>query len=305
MTVTLHHGSQAHPGTAARTARSPGPRREGLNDVSQQLGRMLNNAKWRVRFLHTWTKMAFGFEQPRRLQGDPTQGLTFVLPGIEAESAFTYGVCDGLIRGGVQGAVRVFNWGLPFPGGYLSNLCRIDRNRRRAADLAAEIVKYQDRHPGKPVTVVAHSGGCGVAVWALEALPANRAVDAVVLLSGALSPTYDLTHALRKTRGGILNSYSCRDFLVLGWGTRIFGTTDRRFVEGCGFKGFVPPETLPAEARRLYDEKLTQVSWTEEMIESCYHSGGHLTSANEGYLHKYICPWLNPRCASSAAELRE
>lgn len=251
-----------------------------------RLGRA--NLAWRTRFLWLFWRRAVGIIPPRRFStAHLAQGLTFVLPGIEAESVFTYGMCDGLLAGGIAGAIRVFNWGMPFPGGYLGNLCHYSRNRRRAGDLAAQIIAYQDAYPDRPVHVVAHSGGAGIAVFAVEALPADRSIQGLVLLNGALSPTYDLSGALARTERGILNSYSCRDRLVLDWGTRFFGTTDRKFVRACGSVGFARPASADAT---LY-EKLHQFCWTPEMAHSA-HLGGHVTSCTEGFLEHYIAPWL-------------
>jgi pimeloyl-ACP methyl ester carboxylesterase len=234
-----------------------------------------------------------GLVQPRSL--DPAllhDGLTLVLPGIEAESVFTYGMCDGLLDGGVQGAIRVFNWGLPFPGGYLANLTRIDRNRRRAKDIAQEIVAYQNAYPHRPVHLVAQSGGAGVAVFAAEALPENRTVDGIVLLGAALSPTYNLSKALRKTKKGILNSHSCKDSMVLNWGTRFFGTTDRKFTPAAGHLGFQKPANLTPEEHTLYDEKLHQLPWCPDWADSCQHWGGHISSGGETFLATHIAPWV-------------
>src|SRR6185295_5737788 len=97
----------------------------------------------RVQFFSLWVRRGLGILQPRTLDAALLRdGLTLVLPGIESESIYTYGMCDGLHEGGLPGAIRVFNWGLPFPGGYLANLTRIDRNRRRAVDVAGEICAY-------------------------------------------------------------------------------------------------------------------------------------------------------------------
>ena len=230
--------------------------------------------------------------QPRQFStAAVAAGLTFVLPGIESESIFTYGICDGLLDGGLPGAVRVFDWGLPFPGGYFSNLMRLDRNRRRAQDLAQHIIEYQDAYPGSPVHIVAHSGGCGIALFAAEALPVDRQIQSIVLLSGAVSPTYDLRHALARTTVGILNSYSPKDHLVLGLGCRVFGTTDRQFCPASGHVGFSRPEHVPEGA---YD-KLTQIRWTPEMAKHCSHFGGHITSACEQYIARHITPWMTRR----------
>jgi hypothetical protein len=257
------------------------------------LQKLAEYSRLRVRFAQIFVARGLGIIQPRTL--DPAlleKGLTLVLPGIEAESVFTYGMCDGLHEGGVEGAIRVFNWGLPFPGGYLANLTRVDRNRRRARDIAAEIVRYQAAYPGRPVHLVAQSGGAGVAVFAVEALPEGVMVDGVVLLGGALSPTYNLAKALGKTRKGILNSHSCRDSVILNWGTRLFGTTDRRFVRAAGCLGFEVPAGATAGERALYEEKLVQLAWREEMAESCHHWGGHISSGGERFLARHIAPWV-------------
>ena len=85
--------------------------------------------------------------------------------------------------------------------------------------------------------LVAQSGGAGVAVFAVEALPPGAMVDGVVLLGEALSPTYNLAKALAKTRKGILNSHSSKDSVILNWGTHLFGTTDRQFTRAAGCAG--------------------------------------------------------------------
>lgn len=257
--------------------------------LRQLARRIRDNLLWRTRFLSLAARRALGIAQPRRFSAAHlAEGLTLVLPGIESESIFTYGICDSLSDGGIPGAIQVFNWGLPFPGGYLANLVRIDRNRRRASDLARRILQYQNRYPGCPVNVVAHSGGAGVGVFALEALPKGCTIESLVLLSGALSPRYDLSRALSRVRRGILNSYSCRDTFVLNWGTRLFGTTDRQFVPACGCVGFTPP---PHADPALY-RKLTQICWSDDIGARCSHSGGHITSAAEDFLQRYITPWM-------------
>jgi pimeloyl-ACP methyl ester carboxylesterase len=247
----------------------------------------------RLKFASMWIRRGIGMTAPRTLDaGLLADGLTLVLPGIESESIFTYGMCDGLQDGGVHGAIRVFNWGLPFPGGYLANLTRIDRNRRRAADIARHIVAYQDAYPGRPVHLVAQSGGAGLAVFAAESLPEGRAVEGIVLLGGALSPEYNLCRALAKTKKGILNSHSRRDSVILGWGTRFFGTTDRKFTRAAGCIGFRVPKGLSDADRRLYDEKLVQLPWREDMADTCHHWGGHIASGGEAYLARHIAPWI-------------
>ncbi len=287
-----------HP-TLLNAARPQMPRR-----ARHLFHQLLEYSQLRLKFASLWIRRGLGLVQPRTLDASLlNHGLTFVLPGIESESVFTYGMCDGLLDGGVQGAIRVFNWGLPFPGGYLANLTRIDRNRRRAADIAREIIAYQDAYPGKPVHLVAQSGGAGLAVFAAEALPEGRSIEGIVLLGGALSPTYNLAPALRKTKKGLLNSHSSKDYFVLGWGTRLFGTMDRQFTTASGCTGFVRPNTLTDEEHRLYDEKLHQLEWHPGMADSCHHWGGHLSSGGEIFLARHIAPWVKAQPNSTPGPL--
>ncbi len=289
MTVAYHNFlTQPHAKAGKRLAlpRMPRQATNFLRGWGMWLG-------FRYRFMALWITRGLGIVQPRTL--DPAlleEGLTLVLPGVESESVFTYGMCDGLHDGGVKGAIRVFDWGLPFPGGYFANLTRIDRNRRRAVDIAQAICAYQDAYPGRPVNLVAQSGGGGIAVFAAEALPEGRSIDSIVLLGPALSPTYNLAKALGKTRKGILNSYSTRDRYILGWGCRVFGTTDRKFTAAAGCLGFQMPEGLTVEEKGLYDEKLVQLEWCQEMAECGTHWGGHICCGSEIYLSRHIAPWM-------------
>jgi pimeloyl-ACP methyl ester carboxylesterase len=257
---------------------------------AQYLGHVISV---RIAFLSLWMRQGLGIAQRRT--PDPgllDRGLTLVLPGIESESVFTHGMCDGLQAGGLAGAIGVFNWGLPFPRGYLANLTWIERNRRRASDLARDLCAYQDAYPGRPVRLVAQSGGAGVAVFAVEALPAGRQIESLVLLGAALSPTYNLSGALARVRKGMLNSYSARDTFVLGWGTRFFGTTDRLFTRAAGCTGFRTPAGLSAEEARLYATRLEQLPWSPEMAETGRHYGGHTSCGSAAHLAECIVPWM-------------
>jgi pimeloyl-ACP methyl ester carboxylesterase len=269
------------------------PRARGqANRLAQLTQELASNAQWRWKFASLWVRRALGVHKIRTVsQGSLDDGLTFVLSGIEGASKFAKGMGDGLAVGGVPGVMRLYDWGMPFPGGFLGNLTRVDRNRKRAADLAREIVAYQDLYPGRPVHLLAQSGGAGIAVWATETLPEGRMIDGIVILGGALSPRYDLRKALARCRKGILNSHSHKDWLVLGVGTRFFGTTDRQFCDACGRVGFEVPENLDRAGRALY-AKLHQIPWTPDLGDSCSHWGGHLTSACEEYLVSHIAPWV-------------
>ncbi|MFN0137880.1 MAG: serine aminopeptidase domain-containing protein [Phycisphaerae bacterium] len=194
-------------------------------------------------------------------------GVVFVLPGIEGTSPWNRNIAIGLDKGGVVSAIEVYDWTYKIPGANIFNLTNIERNREQAAKLAQRIIQHVDRNPGTPVHLIGHSGGGGMAVLTLEALPADIEVDQVVLLAPALSPEYDLSRALRRTRKGIVNYYSQLDLGFLGIGTTVFGSIDRDRGPSAGAIGFEYPQRLSADGRKLYASKLRQVRWTPQMAK--------------------------------------
>lgn len=103
-------------------------------------------------------------------------GLVIILPGIEGEGANSYGIRDGLARGGCNAAMPICRWGWPVPGfGLLLNQTDVIGNRAAGQRIAQMIADYKDQHPGRPVYVVGHSGGGGVAVFAAEASTTSTA----------------------------------------------------------------------------------------------------------------------------------
>ncbi len=221
------------------------------------------------------------------------QGVTFVLPGVEGESPYCHGMCNGLKDADIPGAVIIYDWAIAFPIGFFPNLMNLRRNRLKAAELTDMILRYQARHPGRPVHLVANSGGAFIALMAVAALPEDHPIDGIALLGGAVSCDYDLSEALQRTKKGIINSYSDRDWLVLGWGTSLFGTSDRKSTHSCGFKGFREPASAGEDDPRtkLY-RKLQQIPWRPDMCEDCEHWGTHLTSSSRKFVKKYIAPWI-------------
>ena len=211
------------------------------------------------------------------------KGLVLVLTGIEGHSRLNRAIRNGLIDGGVPCAVEIVDWTV---GGYFTfpyNLRAEKRNRAKAAQIAARIEAYQASHPGRPVTLVGHSGGAAMAAFVAEALSVGAAVDGVVMLAAALSPSYRLEAALAHSRCGIVSYTSAYDWFFLGAGTLIFGTSDGRHGQAAGRVGFEPP---PGGGRY---EGLYQVAWQAEMIRK-WHLGGHTTSAAAPYVAAYVAP---------------
>jgi pimeloyl-ACP methyl ester carboxylesterase len=192
-------------------------------------------------------------------------------------------------------AVRVVPWGHGF-GRWYADLTHTGNRDARAREMAAEVAAFRASAPGAPVFLVGKSGGSGVVVAALEQLPADS-VEAVVLLAPALSPSYDLSHALSAVRREMVVFWSPLDVFILGLGTKVFGTIDRVKTWSAGLVGFRPP-WAPGDPRGAGYRKLRQVRWHPEMARTGY-LGGHIGPDNPAFLKKYVVPLLRVAEASS------
>jgi pimeloyl-ACP methyl ester carboxylesterase len=215
------------------------------------------------------------------------EGMVFVLPGIEGQSRLNRNIATGLDRGGVKAAIEIFDWTSGIPGNFVGNLVNYRRNREKARLLASRIVAYREKRPSAPVILVGHSGGCGIAALAIEALPAGRQIDLVIMIAPAISPNYDLTTVLRRTRLGVVNCYSAFDSALLGAGTTVFGTIDRGRGAAAGMVGFDIPEDLGDRAVALYEAKLRQVQWTDKLTRFGA-MGDHFTWASVKFAETYL-----------------
>ncbi|MDP7635942.1 MAG: alpha/beta fold hydrolase [Phycisphaerae bacterium] len=222
-------------------------------------------------------------------------GLVVILPGIEGESAANREVRSALDASGVDRALPIWHWGVPIPGaGMIINQIDFGGNRLRAKRIADRIVKYQDEHPGRPVHLVGHSGGGGIAVLAAEQLPEGRKVDGLVLLSASISIAHDVTKALKNCRSGIVNFYNRGDAALLGVGTTILGNVDGRHGPSAGLLGFDPPGASASDETRLTYSKLFQVELSGPMISEDL-GGAHFSTTRYGFVLVYVSPWVrNP-----------
>ena len=217
------------------------------------------------------------------------KGLVVILPGIEGRSVYNVSIANGLNKGRITGAIEIFDWGVATPGGFLVNLTALDRNRRQAEKLARRVTHYQASFPGRPVHLLAHSGGGGIALLALKAMAPDQKITAAYLLAPAMSPEYDLTGALERTELGIWNFYSPKDVSFLTVGTSMFGTIDRRHTASAGAVGFRAPDDLDRNGQTLYAVKLHQAPHNAKM-QKAGSDGSHLGWANE----KFVRTWLAP-----------
>jgi pimeloyl-ACP methyl ester carboxylesterase len=219
---------------------------------------------------------------PHRTLEQEQRGLVMMLPGIEGrpwQMAYLY---RALRDEGVESAIVVRNWSRAT--GSLSNLIDRDANDALARDMACDIAGYWQRHPGNPIDLVGFSGGAGVIVLTVEALPAEVRVRNVILAQAALSPEYDLTKTLEHVDGRLINYHCPTDWAVLGLGTLMFGTIDRVHTASAGKDGFVVEKAVARESLR---ERLMQHAWTLDDFETG-HWGGHLGIGTYGWNRKYV-----------------
>lgn len=207
-----------------------------------------------------------------------------VMPGVEGSELSVAEIVAGLHEGGVEQAIDIGLWGTQ-PFGTFVNLCSYDRNRRRSAELANRLVDYHRRYPNAPITLLGCSGGCGIAVFAAEALPPDVMLERIILLAPALSPRYDLGPSLGHTRRGIVSFYNHDDDFILGWGTQTFGTMDRKFTSSAGKDGFVDDQG------NLLRGAIEQVPWTRGW-QAFGHFGGHAGWASAEWAKHVLAPYV-------------
>lgn len=171
----------------------------------------------------------------------------------------------------------------------LADQTDMDHARVQGARLAQAINDRKAREPGRRVVVVGHSAGCAVALSACDLLP-MEAVDRVVLLAPSVSAGYDIRPTLWSAKEGVDVFCSKKDWIALGFVTRVVGTTDNSWSgAAAGRHGFKPkgPQTLaPVEAARLRQHFWSpDVAWTG-------HTGGHHGMHAPGFVRAYLMPLM-------------
>ncbi|MCY2924254.1 MAG: hypothetical protein NT031_02250, partial [Planctomycetota bacterium] len=203
------------------------------------------------------------FATPDRMDS----GLVIILPGIEGESAFNRDIRRGLEATALRRAIPIRSWGPQVPlFGMIVNQTNFLGNRVIGASIAKEIVAYQSQYPGRPVHVIGHSGGGGIAVFVAEALPDDHPIDGLVLLSASISSGHDLTKALSHCKNGIVNYYAPGDPL-LSAGTALMGNVDGVHGAGAGLNGFDTPGEKGSPEKKLAYTKLYQVRIRPAMVD--------------------------------------
>ncbi len=249
----------------------------------------------RPRIRNPWLNILFETLRAESVPPDRRgPGSVILLPGVEGSGWQMASVIKGLHEGGVDHTLELLPWG-DYPFGSLRNLRNFRENRRRARRIGARVAAYRRHRPNAPVSIIGYSGGGGIAVMVAEHLPPGVMLDRIVLLGAALSPTYDLSKALSRCRDGIVNFYSSRDWLMIGLGTRVFGTIDRRRSVSAGRTGF-----LDADGRLTRTAGLTQLGWSDAW-RGLGHDGGHFGWLARRWARDVLAPEVNGAYVAAVA----
>lgn len=219
------------------------------------------------------------------------------LPGIGGEMRIDGRFVQGVRDGGFTGAITIYDWTRGQPG--MPALLAYDANHEEAKTVAKKIADRLKIEPDARVTVTAHSGGAGIAVWAMEALPADCEIENLVLIAPALSPFYDLSAAMKHVRGKVYVYSSLADSVVLGTGTRMFGTIDGLKTDAAGRVGFTQPRSADAGEYAKLDQMPYDPAW-----EKHGNYGDHIGAMAPRFARDVIVPLVFAETAKPQAESR-
>jgi hypothetical protein len=215
----------------------------------------------------------------------PPEPFVLHLPGVAGTSIFDQRFIKALQAGGMEARYAIYDWTCHDPG--MNALHAYARNQQQAKKIADALAGRYHDDPRGEIFLTGHSGGAGLVVWALEKLPPDVMVDSVILLSPAISPMYDLSAALRHVRHHLYVFSSDGDSIVLGAGTRLFGTIDGVKTAAAGLVGFTMPESADANQYRKIVPEPYQSAWL-----ALGNIGDHMGSLAAPFARAIIAPLL-------------
>jgi pimeloyl-ACP methyl ester carboxylesterase len=220
----------------------------------------------------------------------PVTGRLLILPGVGNTRFHLAGFVAAAEAQLPEFEVEVRPWGIPFLT--IHNLRAHERNEATAKRIAAEIAEWRRAHPDAPFYLVGYSGGGGMATLVTAALPDDVLIDRLVLVAPAISPDYPLgMEVLPHVREYVVNYASDRD-LQVGWGTRTFGTIDRKKTASAGAIGFAAA-----------DERLLEYRWSS--ADGPFgHAGNHLAYLSSRWQAAKLLPALDPSLDAGALRAR-
>jgi len=209
------------------------------------------------------------------------RGLIIILGGVEGPSIFNSQMAYGLVRGRVRAAIRRIDWNDgPFLMRSAINLMSPTHHQRQAQRVADAIIAYRQEYPNGRVSLIAQSGGCWIAVRAIELLPENLRISTCVLLASAISPGRDHAIAGARCTNRLYSFKSIADWFYLGFGTTVFGTSDRRHRPATGQVGMA--NTPPG---------VNEISWRPAWMRWGY-VGNHTSSTSPAFVRSVVAPLM-------------
>jgi pimeloyl-ACP methyl ester carboxylesterase len=226
-----------------------------------------------------------------QLAGDPQYGAVDDLDGAGGGGLTNWegGLKRGLKEAGYKGQLSMFPWETGL-GVVADQDSAVRYKRQKAGEVAAEMVRFHQAHPGAQIHLIGLSAGTAVAVFALDALPPDLKVENVILFGASISNNYDLTRALGHVRTHLYNFTSEQD-AVLGFLVPMSGTADRTEAPAAGLDGFLLPPGANAQTRALYLTRLARVAW-QAKFEKDGDFGGHTDGVNARFVRDYVAPLI-------------
>jgi hypothetical protein len=223
-----------------------------------------------------WSRrLAASADSPKRRK----RGLALVLGGIEGPSRFNRTMATAVLFGRFRGAVARFPWnaGVPAVQPFINLMRR--RHHEKWSDRLVKVICEQKRnYPHAPVSLLAQSGGCWIVTRALEKLPDEVRAHSAILLAPSISSDHDPSRAANKCTHGLYSIGGPGDFMFLGLGTTIFGTSDRTFAPSAGLLGW-----------RHRPKGFTELRWRPEWTRLGY-LGNHTSSGALRFIQHVITP---------------
>ena len=188
----------------------------------------------------------------------------------------------GLRRAGFGGEFMYWRWHASWRGWLvlpaIMDRAMLEREARRLAEFVA--ARRSDR-PDEPLHLMGYSCGGFIAVRALELLPDGVSVASAALLAAGFDPRRDLAPAASRVRGKLIVCSSVLDAAIVGLGTTLFGTADRRHTPSVGAVGLTGPQP----------PNVVEVPWRPALIR-LGHLGGHFTAPAPRFIQHRIAPLM-------------
>ena len=207
------------------------------------------------------------------------------LPGVSGESVVDHTLVRGFRDGHLDADVEIYDWTEHDPG--VPALQAIGRNKKQAKLIAEKLTAKFRADPRGVIYLTSHSGGAGLAAWALEDLPPDVKVERAVFIAPALSRGYDLSGALGHVRDKAYVLYSDGDSVILNAGTKVFGTIDGVYDVAAGYGGFIGAKGSDSAAYA----KLMQIPYDPKWAR-LGHYGDHIGPMGAAFSREVLVPLL-------------